>query len=667
MCGIAGFFRAERSPEPFVSIDNRKAILDSIRHRGPDAEGDWESADGRCWLGFRRLAIIDLITGDQPMSNEDGTVHLVFNGEIYNFVQLTDELKNAGHVFKSHADSEVLVHGYEEWGIEGLLQRLRGIFAFAIHDARKNRIYLARDQMGVKPLFYRVKGRTLVFSSEIKAILRFPGFDDRSVEKAGLAQFLTCRYVSRPYTMFEGVRKLNEACWISFGLGDDEIGEPKKYWKPSFAVADNPPSFDDALERLDALLRETVRMQLMADVPVGAQLSGGVDSSLVVAYMQMAREARGESDPIHTYSVGFDEPGFSELKYANMVAKRYGTLHNEITVTWADYLRELPQLAWIYDEPIGEPPAVPTYLMCKAAKSDVTVMLCGEGADEQFGGYGKYAFDTYSKYIDWMPSIMRRVLLKTSGTLMPFRARRLRAILEILALHDPAKRYTSWYGAFDSWSQFAILDKDLRAMVGEEFLKRSIQPIIAECDSKSALKRFQYCDIQTRLVDDLLVKGDRMSMGASVEARVPLMDHHVVEFAAALPASYHVKGIETKRLLKKLAERYVPHEAIYRRKVGFTVPLTRWFVGPWASFVCDVLVSDRTLSRGYFRPDIVKKVVQDHLNRKVDREQGLWVLLAIEIWHRIFIDDDGSEEAAARCYDELNIDSRVEAVGGKIV
>ncbi len=661
MCGIAGFFRVGGDPGLNLATEHRKAILHSIRHRGPDAEGEWESPDGLCWLGFRRLAIVDLVTGDQPMSNEDGSLWLVFNGEIYNFGSLKAELIAAAHTFRSNADSEVLLHGFEEWGIEGLLQRVQGIFGFAIYDVRARRLYLARDHMGVKPLFYLFDGNRLVFASEVKALLKFPGIQKPAVNTAGLAQFLTCRYVSRPYSMFEGVHKLQEATWISIGLGDREPTEPQRFWRPSFAVPDSPPKFDDALELLDRMLRETVAMQLMSDVPVGAELSGGVDSSIVVAMMQLAREERGERKQIHTYSVGFDQPGFSELRYANMVADRYGTIHNEINVGASEYLRELVHLAWIYDEPIGEPPAVPTYLMCKHAKQDVTVMLCGEGADEQFGGYGKYAFDAYSKYFDWMPSLVRKALLKTGGKLMPFKARRLRAILEILALNEPAKRYSSWYGAFDFWAQSAILDKELRAHVGEEFLRRSIVPIIAECDSSSALKRFQYCDIQTRLVDDLLVKGDRMSMGASVEARVPLMDHRIVEFAASLPASYHVQGTETKRLLKRLAERYMPQEAIYRRKVGFTVPLTRWFIGPWANFVRDTLLSERSLSRGYFRPDVVRRVVEDHLSRKVDREQGIWVLLALEVWHRLFIDGDGSEEEIERVYEDLQIDSHLGA------
>jgi asparagine synthase (glutamine-hydrolysing) len=655
VCGIAGYLRSGHTGPLRLTDETRRSVLESLRHRGPDAEGDYASHDGRCWLGFRRLAIVDLETGDQPMSNEDGTVWLVYNGEIYNFPTLRGDLERCGHSFRTRADSEVLLHGYEEWGMDGLLPRLQGIFAFAIYDERERRISLARDHLGVKPLFFQHVDGTLAFASEIKALLGFPWASRPAVNRAGLAQFLTCRYVSRPDTMFDGIYKLPEAHWMSFGVGDQALAPAHRYWKPSFRSAPDPPSFDGAVELLDGLLRETVGMQLMSDVPVGAQLSGGVDSSLVVAYMQLARRDRGDTEPVHTYSVGFDTPGFSELEFANAVASRWGTVHREITVTAADYLAAFPWLAWIYDEPIGEPPAVPTYLMCERAREDVTVLLCGEGADEQFGGYRKYAFEDLTRYLDWMPASIRATLLRTSAKVLPFSARRWRAVLEILAIDDAAKRYSSWYGAFDTWTQAAILDPAIRDNLAELFLQETFAPILAEFDGDSRLRKFQDCDLQTRLVDDLLVKGDRMSMAASVEARVPLMDHTVVEFAARLPGSYHVRGMETKRLLKRLAERYVPHHAVHRRKVGFTVPLTRWFVGPWARFVRQALLSDQSLERGYFRPDVVRRIVNDHLDQRVDREQGIWVLLAIEMWHRIYVDGDGSAHAAEQVQADLEM------------
>jgi asparagine synthase (glutamine-hydrolysing) len=627
-------------------------MLRAIVRRGPDGEGQWQSPDGNCWLGHRRLAIIDLATGQQPMSNEDGSVWTVFNGEIYNYRTLRAELIRCGHRFHTSSDTEVLVHGYEQWGGAGLAERLQGIFAFAIYDRRNRRLYLARDHLGVKPLYWWTDGDVLLFGSEIKSLLPYPGLRARKVNMAGVAQFLVCRYVSRPHTMFEGIHKLPEGTWMEVDVGQAAAPQPRVYWdvryQPTAAL-----SFDDAKEQLDGLLKRTIQMQLMSDVPLGAQLSGGVDSSVIVAMMDILRRESGVTEPIKTFSVGFDVERFSELRYARMIAERYGTEHEEIRVGYKDFIDAFPLLCWIYDEPIGEPPAIPTYFMCKKAKEKVTVMLCGEGADEQFGGYSKYAFDQYSRYIDWLPARARRSLLRGAGATLPFSARRLRSIFEILALSDRASRFTSWYGAFDTAIQAQLLNADLREAIGNRFLTEIASDVIGNCDSNHPLDQFMYCDIHTRLVDDLLVKSDRMSMGASIEARVPFLDHHVVEFAARLPRRYKVNGLRTKILLKSLAERYAPRELIYRRKVGFTVPLSDWFVGPLRSYVRDVLLSDRCLARGYWRPEVLIATVNNHLDRKVDREQGIWVLLALELWHRLYVDNDGAESAIERVKEDM--------------
>lgn len=644
MCGIVGFLRINPEQSAPLKSDIANRMLRAIRRRGPDGEGQWQSPDGYCWLGHRRLAIIDLETGQQPMKNEDGSVWTVFNGEIYNYKTLRAQLIDHGHQFQTTSDTEVLVHGYEQWGGDGLAKRLQGIFAFAIYDQKNKKLFLARDHLGVKPLYWWTDGNVVLFGSEIKSFLPYPGLQARKVNMAGVAQFLVCRYVSRPNTMFEGISKLPEATWMEIPVGKSFDSQPQTYWdvryKPTLEL-----SFADAKEQLDRLLKQTVDMQMMSDVPLGAQLSGGVDSSVIVAMMDGLRREAGVTDPIKTFSVGFDVERFSELRYARMIADRYGTEHEEINVGYRDFIDAFPSLCWIYDEPIGEPPAVPTYFMCKKAKEKVSVMLCGEGADEQFGGYSKYAFDQYSRYIDWLPADVRSWLLRSSATLLPFSARRVRSILEILALSERAARFTSWYGAFDTAIQSALLNGELREAVGQRFLTEISSNVIANCDSTHVLDQFMYSDIHTRLVDDLLIKGDRMSMGASVEARVPFLDHHVVEFAARLPRSYKVKGLRTKILLKSLAERYAPLDLIYRRKVGFTVPLSTWFVGPLRPYIQNILLSDRCLSRGYWRPEVIKATVNDHLDRKVDREQGIWVLLALELWHRLYVDNDGSERA----------------------
>lgn len=646
MCGIAGYLRLK--PEHSSPLDGKIAarMLEALRHRGPDGQGEWRDSENLCWLGHRRLAIIDLHSGHQPMGNEDGTVWTVFNGEIYNYVDLRNELRERGHVFQTRSDTEVLVHGYEEWGIKGLAQRLQGIFAFAIFDAKRRVLSLVRDHMGVKPFYWWSDGNVFLFASEMKALLPYPGLQSRRVNRAGVAQVLVTRYVSRPQTMFEGMYRLPEGALLEIHVSDSVMAQPERYWDMRYQPEDI--TLDDAIGQLDILLKRTVEMQLMSDVPLGVQLSGGVDSSIIVALMETLRRERGDKSLIKTFSVGFDIPEFSELPYALEIARRYGTEHHEIHVGFHDFAQELPALAWTYDEPMGEPPAIPTYFMCKAAKADVTVMLCGEGADELFGGYSKYVFDQFSQALDWLPSGLRRLLLRGGAAFLPFEGRRLRSIAEILAISSQAQRFASWYGCFDVILQQSVMSNDLIRGVGDGGLKEIFRGIIGAHHGDDSLAQFQYCDVHTRLVDDILVKGDRMSMGASIEARVPFLDHKVAEFAARLPSTHKVSGLNSKIVLKKLAERYLPLESVYRRKVGFTVPLTRWFVGPWRGLIANVLLSERCLDRGYYRPEAVQRIVDDHVHRRVDREQGIWIMLALEIWHRLFVDDDGSTEAVAR-------------------
>jgi asparagine synthase (glutamine-hydrolysing) len=380
-----------------------------------------------------------------------------------------------------------------------------------------------------------------------------------------------------------------------------------------------------------------------------------VDSSLVVALMETLRRERGDADPVKTFSVGFDIAAYSELDHARAVAERYGTDHHEITVGFRDFAEELPLLAWLYDEPLGEPPAIPTYFMCREAKKHVTVMLCGEGADEQFGGYSKYTFDRFSAALDWMPATVRSVLLRGAARALPFEGRRLRSMAEILSISDVPRRFASWYGGFDTRIQGDVLSSAMRREVGDGGLAATFRGILDDCDSSNALERFLYCDVHARLVDDILVKSDRMSMGAGIEARVPFLDHKLVEFAARVPHQLKVSGLRSKIALKRLAERYIPRETIYRRKVGFTVPLTRWFTGPWRGLISDVLLSERCLDRGYYDAGVVRSIVHDHVNGRIDREQGIWLLLALEIWHRLFVDDDGSEHAVARVKDDFAV------------
>jgi asparagine synthase (glutamine-hydrolysing) len=621
-------------------------MLGALEHRGPDGRGEWRAADESCWLGHRRLAIIDLQTGDQPIANEDGSIWTVFNGEIYNYVKLREELTMLGHRFRTRSDTEVVVHGYEQWGITQLAKKLQGIFAFAIFDQGRRTLFLVRDHLGVKPLYWWTDGAVFLFASEMKSLLCHPALRTRRVNRAGIAQVIVTRYVSRPDTLFVGIHRLPEGSILEVTHGCTDVSEPRCYWD----VQQSPRSvsMEEAVRQLRSLLTMTVDMQLMSDVPLGVQLSGGVDSSMVVAIMESLRRERGEQAPLRTFSVGFDVEGFSELPYARQVANRYGTEHHEISVGFKDFVDELPFLAWMYDEPMGEPPGIPTYFMCKAAKAHVSVMLCGEGADELFGGYSKYVFEQFSTAVNWLAPHPRHALLRGAGRTVPFKGRRMRTILEILGIPSQAARFASWYGGFDTVTQQQLLSPELIREVRDGGLEERFARIVGDANGRDSLQQFLYCDLHTRLVDDILVKGDRMSMGASVEARVPFLDHKIVEYAACLPSALKVHGLRSKIILKKLAEQYLPHDTIYRRKVGFTVPLTRWFVGPWRELIENVLLSDRSLSRGYYRPDVVRKVIDDHVNRRVDREQGIWLMLALEIWHRLFVDDDGTRDAVGR-------------------
>src|SRR5258706_1510278 len=646
MCGIAGYLRLRPDRSEPMPPHVAREMLDAIRHRGPDGEGQWRSSDHLCWFGHRRLAIIDLDTGDQPMCNEDGTVWTVFNGEIYNYKELRSELETHGHHFKTRSDTEVLVHGYEQWGLQGLAKRLRGIFAFSIYDVRTRTVSLVRDPVGVKPLYWWCDGNVLLFASEIKALLRHPALRHRKVNRAGVAQILVTRYVSRPATMFEGVSRLPEGCFMQIGVHDSLTPKPMRYWDVRFEAAHI--GIKQAEEQLDALLKEAIELQLMSEVPLGVQLSGGVDSSIVVSLMETLRRRPGDPMPLKTFSVGFDIAEFSELRYARQVAERYGTEHHEMTVGFKDFADELPRLAWLYDEPMGEPPAIPTYFMCRAAKQHVTVMLCGEVADELFGGYSKYLFDQFSAALDWMPPRVRSAMMRAIAGGVPFNGRRGLSISEILSIADPPRRFASWYGGFENGLQRCVLSESMCNEGGGGGLANVFGAILDACDAGDSLDRFLYCDMHTRLVDDILVKGDRMSMGAGVEARVPFLDHKLGEFAARLPRQLKVSGLSSKILLKRLAERYIPRETIYRRKVGFTVPLTRWFMGPWRGLLDDVLLSERCLERGYYNADMERDIVHDHVQGRIDREQGIWLMLAIEIWHRLFVDDDGSEAAIDR-------------------
>ena len=650
MCGIVGRLRLNDSAS-LVPPDLATHVLSRLEHRGPDGQGHWQSPDTRCWLGHTRLSIIDLSTGAQPMLTPESDLAITFNGEIYNYRELRAELQALGHVPRTSSDTEVILLGYRQWGGDALVRRLQGIFAFAIYDARQRSLFLARDHAGVKPLFWWRDDRELIFASEMKALLAFPRVQaSRRVHAAGVAQMIVTRTVSRPDTLLEGVHRLPEGCLMRAQV-DGAVHPPEVYW--DWQPAPKPIDEGQAVEELERRLMAVVEQQLVADVPVGVQLSGGVDSSLVAGMMDRIRRERGDPNRVRSFSIGFDIPEFSELGHAAKVAERYDTEHHEIVIGANDFVRDFARLCWYHDEPMGEPSAVPTYYMCASARQQVTVMLCGEGADERFGGYSKYSFEAWAARLSMLPDGLRAAALGSLAQAMPFRARRVRSMLEIAAIPSEARRFASWFGGFDLPQAQAVLHPDFRRRVGDGGLEAAYSDILSHCRSTDVLERFTYCDGHARMVDDILVKGDRMSMAAGVEARVPFLDHTLAEFAASLPSSLKIKGSNRKHVLKKVAEKYLPHDVIYRRKVGFTVPLTRWFTGPLAPMIRNVLLSPRALDRGYFDADRLRAVVDGHVQQRIDREQAIWVLLALEIWHRLFIDDDGSHAAVERVGAEL--------------
>ena len=621
MCGFAAYHHpGGLAPER----DWLAAAAASLRHRGPDDGG--LRIEAGVGLAFRRLAIVDVATGQQPLANEDGTVWIAFNGEIYNHLALRRELEARGHRYRTRSDTETLVHGYEEWG-DALLPRLHGMFAFALWDRPRRRMLLARDRVGIKPLYWTRSRGGVACASEIKALFAFPGVE-RRVSLPAVVEHLTLRYAAAPATLFEGVFKLPAGHALALSPEGETL---TRWWAPAFAPRERLGG-GAALAELERRLEASVRSHLMSEVPLGALLSGGVDSSLVVALMTRALDR-----PVRTFSVGFDAPGpYSELPYARAVAAHCHTDHHELVVGPADLLRELPQLAWHQDEPVSEPAAIPTYLVSRLARGSVTVVLTGEGGDELFAGYPKHAAEPWARRLARAPGWLRDPLLDLGVDRLPFRFRRLQVAGRSARFRDEAERLAAWFAGFVGAERTRLLGPALAGHASAGVLP--FRRALAESRARSPLDRMLDLDLRLWLADDLLVKMDRMSMAASVEARVPLLDAPLVDWALRLPPDLKVRGLEGKVLLKRLARRLLPRAVVDRRKVGFTVPLTPWFRGPLRELVADTLLAPAALGRGYLRPDVLRGYVDDHLAGRRDRGRELWTLLSLELWHRQWID-----------------------------
>jgi asparagine synthase (glutamine-hydrolysing) len=626
MCGIAGFFEPEERLAPAEQRRVLAQMCNVIEHRGPDDEGFFVE-DGVA-LGMRRLSIIDLFTGHQPISNEDGTVWIVFNGEIYNYRELRDDLIRRGHAFKTNTDTETIVHLYEEEG-EACVSRLRGMFAFAIYDRRARKLFLARDRVGVKPLHYALAGNRLVFGSEIKSLLQHPEVP-RAVNHEAISDFLSFSYVPDPQTAFRGIRKLPPGHTLTF---KDGFLVTRCYW--DFDYPEQEPdqkveSEEYYIERLRELIAESVSMRLMSDVPLGAFLSGGIDSSTVVAMM-----ARAMGRPVKTFSIGFTESSHDELHYARIAARHFDTEHHEFIVT-PDVCRVVEEIVWHHDEPFADVSSVPTYIVSKMAREHVTVVLSGDGGDELFAGYERYLVDRQRQKFERLPGFFRRNLMLRASRWLPRHVYG-KNYLRNVSL-EPGARYIDSISCFDEDKKQQLLSGDFRRALSRHNATEKFTRLFAAPGSPERLDHLLYLDSKTYLPGDIMTKVDRMSMAHSVEAREPLLDHRLIEFAQRIPAVFKLRGSETKSILKKAMRGIIPDEIIDRPKQGFGVPMQKWFKEDLREMVIDTLNDSRTRQRGYFDQRVVSATLREHLSGRRDNSRHLWSLLMLELWHRAFID-----------------------------
>jgi len=635
MCGIAGVVDLQaRSVGPSLV----RRLCDVLVHRGPDDEG--YHIKGPVALGQRRLAILDLAGGRQPMSNEDGTVWITFNGEIYNFRELRGRLEGLGHRFATRSDTETIVHAYEQHG-PACVKELRGMFAFALWDQPRQTLLLARDRMGKKPLFYTEVDGQWVFASELQALLQHPGLM-REVDWGALDDYLTYGYVPAPKTIFRGVHKLPPAHWLTLRLRPGGNGGPgvhvERYWQlayePKLRVSEA-----DAADGLLEVLKQAVRLRMIADVPLGALLSGGIDSSIVVALMSQLSDR-----PVKTFSIGFDDQEFNELPHARRVAERCGTEHHELIVR-PNALEVLPTLVRHYGEPYADSSAIPSYYVAKLTREHVTVALNGDGGDECFAGYERYAGGLAADRYGRIPAVVRRLAIEPLSRLIPTsaprrsRLRQARRFLEVAGQPAP-QRYLRWIGYVPTTGKAGLYSPDFQEQLAghraESWLLELWERLTAT--GLGPLDRMLALDVESYLPYDLLVKMDIATMANSLEARSPFLDHEVMEFCARLPERYKLSGMRLKHLLKKAGEGLLPPETLTRRKMGFGIPVGNWIRAELRSWMEDLLLSPRALKRGYFQPEALRQVVDRHLEGREDRSFELWALLWLELWHQEFMD-----------------------------
>ena len=622
MCGIAGFI------DEHTSKDDRLATLDQmcrvLVHRGPDDQG--LKIIGATALGMRRLSIIDVVDGHQPMSGEDGTVTVVFNGEIYNFRELRKDLEARGHLFQTNSDTEAIVHGYEEFG-PAFVNQLRGMFALAIWDEKTRTLFIARDRVGKKPLYYTTTpSGSFIFASELKALLVHPHVE-RHLDIEALDAYLTLGYVPDPLSIFRNIRKLPAGHSLKFSDGRLTIDQ---YWDFNFNAQASGKE-EDYLVELRELLDESVRMRLVADVPLGAFLSGGVDSSAVVALM-----ARNMGQPVKTFSIGFNEDSYSELKYARLTAKQYRTDHSEFIVT-PEICQIVDELVWHFDEPFADSSAIPTYMVSKLARQHVKVVLSGDGGDELFAGYRRYLIEQGRQAFGSVPKVIRKGLMEPLSSRLPHGTRG-RNFLHNISL-NPIDRYLDSVSVFTRQNRKLLYTSDFAREVSDsDFAAVRFNEYAGNVKTADDLNRLLYLDCKTYLPGDILTKVDRMSMAVSLEARAPLLDHRLVDFVTRIPVSLKLAGTQTKQIFKRAVSDLIPGEVLNRGKQGFGIPIPKWINQELRGRIRETLTDSLTRQRGYFENTYISTLLEEHERGRRDHSKALWALLMLELWHRTFLD-----------------------------
>lgn len=630
MCGIAGFtagqIDAERARRVIVDM------CDAMRHRGPDDDG--YLIEPSVTLGMRRLSIIDVAGGHQPISNEDETVWVVFNGEIYNFPTLRDELLARGHRFRTNSDTETIVHLFEEMGPDAV-RRLDGMFAFAVWDARRNRLVLARDRMGKKPLHYAIVGSELVFASELKALLRHPSVR-RDLSVSGLSRYLMHDYVPAPGTIFREVRKLPPGHFLVREDGGTQI---RQYWDLPLPANGQVASTEDAARELRSLLESATRRRLLSEVPLGAFLSGGIDSSAVVAFM-----ARNATERVKTFHIGFDEKSFDESKHARRMAAHLATDHHEQILTPAAVFELLPRIGAMLDEPMADASVLPTYLLSRFTRQSVTVALSGDGGDELFAGYPTYQAHRLARLAGHLP---KPVLALASGAAEKLPVSygnfsvdfKIKKFLSGLG-HAPEIRHTIWMGTFDPREVEQLLQPDVWSEIEPGAMFSEVDGYVRTAGDRDWLGRMLYLDAKLYLQDEVLVKVDRASMACSLEVRCPFLDTAVVEFVSRLPSAMKLRRFSTKYLLKRSLQGLVPDDILHRPKKGFGIPVGRWIRGELRELFQATLDAPRIERQGIFRSAEVSRLLAEHLDGRRDHRKKLWSLFVFQLWHQAYLDRD---------------------------